>query len=303
MKRKPDMNQTITIGELSQLTGISPHTLRVWEKRYGSPVALRLPSGHRRYPPDEVPRLRAVARALEAGYRAGRVVGENLEKLETLLHSETPPADLQREPSDPGSLDLSAWFQAAFHYDEAALSHLFYREWDHRGPLAFIKECGVPFMVGIGDRWEAGTLSVAQEHFASERLSDFLAAQWRRLNERNTRGPFVLTSLPGEAHRVGLQMAAVVTALADKRVIYLGPDTPIGDIVSTVERSRADTVVISISSSMGPRQPGRKLTSLRDKLPKKTRLVTGGAGAPEAGPGITRFTNFDAYYLWLRQTP
>ena len=27
----------VAIGELSKLTGIGPHTLRVWEKRYGVP--------------------------------------------------------------------------------------------------------------------------------------------------------------------------------------------------------------------------------------------------------------------------
>ena len=79
------MENFISIGELSRLTGITTHTLRVWEKRYGTPRSQRLPSGHRRYPKGDVPRLRAIAKALEAGYRASKVVSGTLEELHGLM--------------------------------------------------------------------------------------------------------------------------------------------------------------------------------------------------------------------------
>ena len=79
------MENLISIGELARLTGITTHTLRVWEKRYGSPSSQRLPSGHRRYPKEDVPRLRAVAKALDSGYRASKVVPGTLEELHGLM--------------------------------------------------------------------------------------------------------------------------------------------------------------------------------------------------------------------------
>ena len=57
MKSINKLQDYIAIGELSEMTGIGVHTLRVWEKRYGAPHSQRLPSGHRRYPKEEVPRL------------------------------------------------------------------------------------------------------------------------------------------------------------------------------------------------------------------------------------------------------
>ena len=57
MIENKEMESLISIGELSRLTGITTHTLRVWEKRYGSPSSQRLPSGHRRYPKEDIPRL------------------------------------------------------------------------------------------------------------------------------------------------------------------------------------------------------------------------------------------------------
>ena len=80
-----NLDEFISIGELANLTGITTHTLRVWEKRYGAPKSKRLPSGHRRYPKGDIPRLKAIAKALESGYRPSRVVRGSLEELQERL--------------------------------------------------------------------------------------------------------------------------------------------------------------------------------------------------------------------------
>ena len=65
----------LSIGALSRATQIPVETLRTWERRYGSPVALRKPSGHRVYPAAIVDQLRRVARLLSQGHRAGEILG------------------------------------------------------------------------------------------------------------------------------------------------------------------------------------------------------------------------------------
>jgi DICT domain-containing protein len=52
--------------DVVEQTGIGEATLRAWERRYGFPEPERLPSGHRRYDPADVERLRQVAQ-LRAG--------------------------------------------------------------------------------------------------------------------------------------------------------------------------------------------------------------------------------------------
>ncbi|MBZ5738846.1 DICT sensory domain-containing protein [Nocardioides mangrovi] len=62
-------NSGLSIGELAERTQVSVATLRAWERRYGFPVPMRLPSGHRRYAAGDIARIREVVRRRAEGAR------------------------------------------------------------------------------------------------------------------------------------------------------------------------------------------------------------------------------------------
>jgi excisionase family DNA binding protein len=55
-----DEEPLMTIGEAARLLGVSPITLRRWSDEGRIPVVV-LPSGHRRYQPDDIRNLRAAS--------------------------------------------------------------------------------------------------------------------------------------------------------------------------------------------------------------------------------------------------
>src|SRR5690349_25044929 len=69
----------------SRLTGVSPATLRMWERRYGFPRPERTTGGSRLYSESEVEALRLLRRALEHGYRPNEVVGKSSPELRQLV--------------------------------------------------------------------------------------------------------------------------------------------------------------------------------------------------------------------------
>ena len=296
----------LSIGELSKQTGIGVHTLRVWEKRYGAPLSERLPSGHRRYPKEEVPRLRAIARALESGYRASKVVTGTLEELQKLLGAQD---FMNTSPELPDSeagqvtkeLTTEKWVEAIHQYDEETLSHGFYEIWNKEGPLNFILDYSVPLVGRIGKGWACGELTVGQEHFATSHLSDFLSSKWRQLNVRKDGPIAVLSTLPEETHSLGLLMCAVVTSMADFRVVYLGPNSPVEDILKTTEHCDAQLLCLSISNCVQPKMAKDQLKQIRKGLNKTTNMIIGGEGALDAAPGINRLNNFLDYFEWISQ--
>jgi DICT domain-containing protein len=79
MTPDPDGAQALlTIGELARRSGLRPEVLRMWEQRYGFPVPQRLPSGHRRYAPQDVDLVAHVVRRRDAGVRLDVAVAEAL---------------------------------------------------------------------------------------------------------------------------------------------------------------------------------------------------------------------------------
>ena len=60
---------SLTIGDLSERTGLAPATLRMWETRHGFPAPQRLQSGHRRYREEDVEAILTVIRHKDAGTR------------------------------------------------------------------------------------------------------------------------------------------------------------------------------------------------------------------------------------------
>jgi DNA-binding transcriptional MerR regulator len=295
----------LTIGELSRRTGITTHTLRIWEKRYNSPKSIRLPSGHRRYLPQEIERLRAVARIIKLGFRASKVVGSTLEELHNLMgfeskrSSKVPPSNQSDFLQGQYDSKINQWIDWVCEYDEENLNFEMHQEWGLQGPINFITNLAAPLITQIGKNWECGDLTVAQEHFATDILSNFLGNRWRLQNGRKHGKTAILSTLPGENHLLGLQMCAVVMSTTDWKIVSLGLDTPEEEIISTVNQCGAFLLCVSVSGWFGASRAKSILWRLRKQLSQKTDVVVGGGGAPDNLEGIKVMDNFNEYYKWL----
>ena len=305
MKSINTLQGYLSIGELSEMTGIGVHTLRVWEKRYGAPHSQRLPSGHRRYPKEEVPRLKAIASALESGYRASKVATATIEELQSLMGLATftqTKTDSYSQKQEKLSFDktvIEGWIQLIHAGNDDELLNGFHGQFGRHGALNFICDFAVPLLERVGEGWETGEISITHEHFASECLVSFLSEKWRQMNVRKT-GPTVLvTTLPGEGYSLGILMCALVTSTTNSKIIYLGVDNPIEDIVDASEKYNAEIVALSISHKFDFVTSEKLLSQLRKKIDKDIPIITGGKGSPCNIMGVSYISNFKDYYNFL----
>ena len=305
MKSINKLQDYLSIGELSEMTGIGVHTLRVWEKRYGAPHSQRLPSGHRRYPKEEVPRLKAIASALESGYRASKVVTATMEELQGLMGLAPftqPKPDSDSKKQDKLSSDktvIEGWAQLIHAGKDDELLSGFHEQFGRHGALDFICDFAVPLLERIGNGWETGELSITHEHFASECLVSFLNEKWRQMNVRKT-GPMVLiTTLPGEGYSLGILMCAVITSTTNSKIMYLGVDNPIDEIVDASEKYNPELIAMSISHKFDNVTSEKLLIQLRKKIDADIPIITGGKGSPCNIEGVSYISSFEKYYNFL----
>ena len=303
MVENQEMESLISIGELSRLTGITTHTLRVWEKRYGSPCSQRLPSGHRRYFKEDIPRLRAVSKALESGYRASKVVPGTLEELHGLmglkhLIDKHPKSDQEKTSNQ---LIIDRWISFIHDFHDDCLLQSFHQKWNQLGPLNFIVHLMAPFIEEIGKAWELEELTISQEHFATECIVSFLTNKWRQLNIRKEGWTILMATLPGETQLLGMLMATVIASLSGGKVIFLGPNTPLEDVVLTAKNQEPQLICFSISCILNPLDTEEKIYQIKNDLKNKISIVCGGKGAPKNLPNINRIEDFSLFNKWLEE--
>jgi DNA-binding transcriptional MerR regulator/methylmalonyl-CoA mutase cobalamin-binding subunit len=296
----------LSIGALARAIGIPVETLRTWERRYGTPHAERTQSGHRRYSMDTLQKLRLVRTAIQAGHRASLVVGateaELRELLETLPEGALePPAPLETGNEDERhAASIQRCIELMRGFDGRALDRELSSGLAALGALRFLEQRVAPLLEEVGERWSTGDLGVRHEHFASERIQDFLVRQWRPLSDAAT-GPICVCATPsGELHTLGLQMAAYALALNNVRVTYLGANLPAAELVHAVEHHGARLALLSAARGSHPEALRDQYRGLRSALGSDVTILVGGAGFADVPPGAVGFQGLRELNTWAQ---
>lgn len=263
------------IGELSRRSGVSPDLLRAWERRYGLLNPTRSSGGLRLYSEDDLHRVLAMQKQLAAGLAAAEAAtAATTQVTERQTSADTVNA---REELDAA---LLAFDDARAHAAFDALVAGFSLD-------TILGEVVLPYLHDLGDRWERGEISVAQEHFASSLLRGRLLGLARGWGQGL--GPTALLACaPGEQHDLGLVAFGLALRSRGWRILYLGPDTPLGSLAEAARSARPEVVVVS---AVDP----EKLAAVREdlaELARDHRLAVGGAAAAELdlGEGIHLLT-------------
>lgn len=127
-------------------------------------------------------------------------------------------------------------------------------------------ELFVPVLRSIGDRWEAGAYTVAQEHQASAVLTGLVGRLGPRFSRRGRkRGSVVLGTPPGDEHALPVAMAADLLRGVGFRVHALGHNVPANSFVETSDAAERLIAVAICATTTGNERPIRRtLRALRD---------------------------------------
>jgi DNA-binding transcriptional MerR regulator len=256
----------LRIGALSQRVGVSPELLRAWERRYGLLEPVRSDGGFRLYSRADEERVRSMQRHLEAGVSAAQAAQLALAETSTRAGDRLQSA---------GLAPLAGHLRAALdRLDEPGANAVLDRLLATFTLETVLRDVVLVYLRDLGERWERGDASIAQEHFASNLLRGRLlglARGWGRGSGPTT----LLACAPGELHDLPLVAFGLVLAGHGWAIAYLGPDTPVATIRDAVARVEPDLVVISATTPQRLRVAKAELTELARLAP----LALAGAGA------------------------
>jgi DNA-binding transcriptional MerR regulator len=255
----------VRIGELSRRTGVSPELLRAWEHRYGLLRPLRSEGGFRLYSLQDERRIAAMRSHLERGLSAA-------EAARLTIDEEDAPAPAAETPAlERSAGDLRAALDAL---DEDAAQSALDRLFSGFSVATVLEQVVLTYLRELGDRWERGEASVAQEHFASQVLRGRLLGLARGW-DRGAGPRALLACMPAEQHDLGLISFGLGLREHGWRITFLGPDTPLGTLADTVTALQPDAVVVAATT---PERFAAGRDGMR-RLSRGVQLWAAGAGA------------------------
>jgi DNA-binding transcriptional MerR regulator/methylmalonyl-CoA mutase cobalamin-binding subunit len=227
-----DGDKLLRIGELSRRVGVPVESLRAWERRYGLVAPSRTRGGFRLYGEDDVARVLAMRSHLDAGLSAAQAARLSLVEDAAVTAAPAPVAD------------ASELVAALDRFDETGAQRALDRLLAALTLDGVLRDVVVPYLHELGERWERGQASVAQEHFASNLLRGRLMALARSW-DRGSGPRALLACAEGDLHDLPLLGFGLVLREHGWRISYLGADTPVASVVQAARTLAPDAVVVS----------------------------------------------------------
>ncbi len=253
----------LTSGALARRLGVSPTTLRSWDRRYGIGPAVRADGRHRRWSPRDVAVLEEMCRLTSAGLPpgeaaraaragAGTPTARDAEDGRGGAPDGDPPrrrsASDRPSPGEGTREECRGLARAAVRLDAPTVEDLLAGAVERHGLTAAWQDVMVPTLHAVGRKWaSSGDRYVEVEHLLSWHVSTALRRHTRApapSHGATAPGPVVLACVPGEQHSLPLEALGAALGELGLPARMFGAAVPAEALTSAVERLGPAAVVL-----------------------------------------------------------
>ncbi|MGE0761791.1 MAG: MerR family transcriptional regulator [Bdellovibrionales bacterium] len=272
-------DETFSLRQVADLTGLSEFTLRGWEGRYQAFTPDRTDTGRRRYSKQDLKRAFLLRELTGLGRRISDV-------------ARLPNSRLEKE-LDAVSTDISTVTADAIDNIESVLKMALLQDWDKlkktllnllnkKSPISAIEKVILPLLRQMGMYVTDGRLGIAQEHVLSALIKEqlyVLLAKVFRSKRQDKKFSVIIATPEGDFHEIGILIAHLMLSAHGAKSLLLGANTPKKELCETALRFGATHVLLASTVN---RQDGAQeeiysyIHYVDQHLPKSVNLWVGG---------------------------
>ncbi|HRR24684.1 MAG TPA: MerR family transcriptional regulator, partial [Bacteroidia bacterium] len=232
-----------SIKDIEILTGIKPHTIRIWEQRYGIIKPQRTATNIRYYTENDLKLMLNVSLLNKMGFKISKITCLKPNEIEHKVLSLV-------EQANDADINLSALLNCMVRLDEDTFEHLLNKYLETNGLETTMTRILFPFLYRIGLLWQTGSITPAYEHFFTNlvRQKIIAAIDKQVLTPLPDAKRFLLFLPPNEPHELGLLYAHYVIRQRGHRSVYMGLNLPIEHIICAHECCQPDFIVTTLTS-------------------------------------------------------
>ncbi|WP_405791176.1 MerR family transcriptional regulator [Streptomyces sp. NBC_00029] len=254
----PDTSPRVTTGSVARRLGISPTTLRSWDRRYGMGPAAREDGRHRRWTREDIAMLEDMCRLTTSGVPPSEAAGVALSQAGRPRPARTRPASsvVPRPVRAPGSSEglplgdvrhaFRGLARAAVRLDSLTMDEQLAELMATQGLVIAWEEVMAPTLHAVGRKWESSDdRYIEVEHLLSWHISTAL----RRFTGNapppaRDAPPVLMACVPDEQHTLPLEALAAGLAERGLPTRILGAAVPAEALNASVRRVGPSAVVL-----------------------------------------------------------
>lgn len=236
-----------------QETGLTPDTLRAWERRYGLPQPERTEGGHRVYSQRDIDILKWLVARQEEGLSISKAVGlwnqleaEGQDPLRMPEYATSQlPVEAEAVPVGETMTEMrEAWVEACLEYDERRAEQVLAQAFALYPIETVCFEILQQGLALIGEGWYRGDVTVQQEHYASELAMRRLEALVAAAPAPTRAGRILAACPPEEDHVFGLLLLTFLLRRQGWDVTHLGANVPTARLESAIAASNPQLAIL-----------------------------------------------------------
>lgn len=259
-----------SINDLEKITGIKAHTIRIWEKRYGVVVPERTQTNIRLYCDEDLKRLLNISTLNKHGFKISHIIGMNPGEInEKIIEISGSSSDYESQ--------INSLVVAMIELDEDTFEKIISNGVIKLGFEKTVTHILYPFLEKIGVLWQIGTVNPAQEHFITNLIRQklIIAIDGQAHSKANHAKTFMLYLPEGEMHELGLLFGAYILKKMGQKVIYLGQNVPLGDLLEINRIRNADFLMTFFIAANPIQEIEAYLKQVIEQLPDKKLIISG----------------------------
>jgi DNA-binding transcriptional MerR regulator len=283
------MEKGFSIQFVSKITGINPHTIRAWEKRYNAVSPQRDVNGRRLYQQQHIDKLSLLHELSSLGNPISDLAGLTLEELQNLYKNFFGDSKTVKREVKTSAIDFNSMLQnlvmALRLFKLDVISYELEKIKQDCSLREFALNLVAPILQEVGAMCDTGQITIAQEHALSAILKFHIGNILFNYAEdvKNLDHNVIIAAPEGELHEFGIMIAALLCKFYGIKFYYLGPDLPAESLLECAKQIKAKTIILGISRNMESKHPAsvnKYLDTIWNEL-SDTKLIVGGfAHAP-----------------------
>ena len=277
-----EIKNCYSIRYVANQTGLKPHIIRTWERRYAAVNPRRTETNRRIYSAQDIMRLHLLKKAVRDGHTISHVASLKTGELSELSHHRELEDTELNTAEDRGSdqTDTNKLVREALDsvkkLDSVALEKTLEDASIRLPRPKVLKSVIQPLFDEIGRLWAKGELKVINEHMASIVVRSFLWDLLRSVAVNESARKIVVAAPVGQWHESGALVVALTASESGWRAMYFGPNLPAEEIAAAVVQTGSEALALSVCHHSDEIRLVAELNRIKRFVGRQVRMYVGG---------------------------